>query len=222
MHRLYYSPGACSMAAHIVLDEIGEPYELELVSSRGVLGGEGTTSAAWLARNPKGRVPALSGVPGRIGGTDDLLTELHAILVYLARTHPAARLLPGDPAGDARAMEWMNWLASNVHAMSYGQIWRANRFVVEERDFAAVQAKGRQNLREQHAYIESLLADGRDWAVPGGYSVVDPYLLVLYQWGGRVGLDMHASYPAWTALMRRVVARPAVARVLAAEGITVF
>jgi glutathione S-transferase len=141
-HRLYYSPGACSMAAHIVLEEIGEPYDLELVSSRGRVGGEGTTSPAWMAQNPKGRVPALSGVPGRIGGSDNLLTELHAILFYLARTHPRARLLPTDPAGEARAIEWMNWLASNVHAMSYGQIWRANRFVADERDFAAVQHKG--------------------------------------------------------------------------------
>src|ERR1700704_2282650 len=128
-HRLYYSPGACSMAAHIVLEEIGEPYDLELVSSRGRVGGEGTTSPAWMAQNPKGRVPALSGVSGRIGGSDNLLTELHAILFYLARTHPQARLLPTDPAGEGRAIEWMNWLASNVHAMSYGQIWRAQRFL---------------------------------------------------------------------------------------------
>jgi glutathione S-transferase len=196
MHRLYYSPGACSMAAHIVLEEIGEPYDLELVSSHGKLGGEGTISPAWMAQNPKGRVPALSGVPGRIGGSDNLPTELHAILFYLARTHPHAQLLPTDPAGEARAIEWMNWLSRNVHAMSYGQIWRANRFVIDERDFAVVQIKGQQNLREQYAYIERVLDDGRKWALPGGYSVVDPYLLVFYQWGGRVGLDMKDSYPA--------------------------
>jgi glutathione S-transferase len=165
-------------------------------------------------------VPALSGVPGRIGGADDLLTELHAILIYLARTHPDARLLPIAPAGEARAIEWMNWLASNVHAVSYGQIWRANRFVANERDFAAVKAKGQQNLREQYAYIERLLADGRDWSVPGGYSVVDPYLLALFQWGGRVGLAMRADYPAWTRLTERVATRPAVRKVLADEGVT--
>src|ERR1700722_13224532 len=104
MHRLYYSPGACSMAAHIVLEEIGEPCHLELVSSRGKLGGEGTTSASWIEQNPKGRVPALTGVPGRIGGADNLLTELHAILFYLGRTHPSAGLLPLDPAGEARCI----------------------------------------------------------------------------------------------------------------------
>jgi len=208
------------MAAHIVLEEIGEPYDLVLVSSRGQMGGEGTTSATWLAQNPKGRVPALSGVQGRIGGSENLLTELHAILFYLARTHPQSHLLPSDPAGEARAIEWMNWLASNVHAMAYGQIWRANRFVADERDFAAVQTKGHHNLREQYAYIERLLGDGREWALPDGYSVVDPYLLVFYQWGGRVGLDMKSAYPAWRKLTDKTLERPAVQRVLADENIS--
>jgi glutathione S-transferase len=218
---LYYSPGACSMAVHIVLEEIGEPYELELVSSRGHLGGVGTTSAEWNGKNPKGRIPALSGVTGRIGGSDELLTEAHAILFYLARTHPDAGLLPADAAGEARAIEWMNWLSANVHAMSYGQIWRPNRYVADERDYAAVQSQGRQNIREQYAYIESLLGDGRDWAVPGAYSVVDPYLLVFYEWGARIGLDMKIGHPAWCDLTRRTLQRPAVQRVLAHENISI-
>lgn len=208
------------MAVHIVLEEIGEPYELELVSSRGHLGGVGTTSPEWTAKNPKGRIPALSGVTGRIGGSDQLLTEAHAILFYLARTHPGARLLPADAAGEARAIEWMNWLSGNVHAVSYGQIWRPNRYVADERDYPAVQSKGQQNIREQYAYIESLLGDGRDWAVPGAYSVVDPYLLVFYEWGARIGLDMKTSYPAWRHLTQRTLQRPAVRHVLANENIS--
>ena len=216
MHRLFYSPAACSMAVHIVLEEIGEPYETELVSTRP---GGGTGTAAWKVRNPKGRVPALTGVPGRIGGEGDLLTEAHAILFYLARTHPKARLLPTDPAGEARAIEWMNWLSGSVHAMSFGQIWRSGRFVVDEKDYAAVQSKGQQNVREQFAYIEALLADGRDWAVPGAYSVVDPYLLVFHNWGGLIGLDMAAAYPAWRDLTVRTLQRLAVQRVLAKEQV---
>lgn len=210
------------MAVHIVLEEIGEPYELELVSSRGHLGGVGTTSPEWKAKNPKGRVPALSGVAGRIGGAHDLLTEAQAILFYLARTHPDARLLPDDIAGQARAIEWMNWLSSNVHAMAYGQIWRPNRFVADARDYAAVQGKGQQNVREQYAYIETLLGDGRDWALPGGYSVVDPYLLVFYEWGVRIGLDMPTSYPAWRRLTEQTLVRPAVQRVLRDENVVIF
>jgi glutathione S-transferase len=222
MRRLYYSPGACSMAVHIVLEEIGEPYELELVSSSGEREGRMTATPAWRAVNPKGRVPALSGVPGRIGGAADLLTEVPAILLYLARTHPAAGLLPADPAGEARCLEWLNFLSGNVHAMAYGQVWRPLRFVAEEKDMAAVRAKGMENVRAHYAYIESLLADGREWGVPGGYTVVDPYLLVFFQWGGRVGLDMPGACPAWTGVTRRMLARPAVRRVLAQENVQVL
>jgi glutathione S-transferase len=114
----------------------------------------------------------------------------------------------------------MNWLASNVHAMSYGQIWRPNRFVADEQTFAVVQTKGQQTLGQQHGYIENLLADGREWALPSGYSVVDPYLLVFYQWGGRVGFDMKNSYPAWRRLTEQTSRRPAVQRVLAHENVT--
>jgi glutathione S-transferase len=78
-----------------------------------------------------------------------------------------------------------------------------------------------QALREQYAYIESLLGDGRDWAVPGGYTVVDPYLLVFYEWGVRIDLDMKTSYPAWRDLTQRTLQRPAVQRALANEKISV-
>jgi glutathione S-transferase len=226
MYQLYYSPGACSLAPHIVLEEIGAPYELELVSSRarapGVGEGRMTATPTWKAINPKGRVPALSGVPGRIGGAADLLTEAPAILFYLARTYPEAGLLPRDPAGEARCLEWMNWLSGSVHAMSYGQMWRPLRFVADEKDFPAIKVKGEQNVREQYAYIERLLADGGDWTVPGGYTVVDPYLLVFYQWGGSIGLAMRDVYPAWTRVTECVVNRPAVQRVLAHEKVPVF
>jgi glutathione S-transferase len=99
MLKLFYSPGACSMAAHIVLEEIGKPYEAEVVS---IPKGQ-TQELEWKAVNPKGRVPALLGVPGRMGGKPDLLTEVNAITFYLARTNPGAKLLPADPAAEARA-----------------------------------------------------------------------------------------------------------------------
>ena len=216
MHTLYYSPQSCSLAPHIVLEEIGTPYAAELVTATD---GLMTDTPAWRSVNPKARVPALSGVPGTAGGVEGVLTEAHAILVYLARANPAARLLSLDAASEARAIEWMNWLSSNVHGMSFGQIWRPGRFVGDSALFPAVQARGMENLREQYAYIERLLGDGREWAVPGGYGVVDAYLLVFYRWGTRVGLDMAAAYPDWAALSRRTVARPAVQRVLDRLGL---
>lgn len=221
MHRLFYSPGACSLAAHIVLEEIGLPYEIELVSASGRHEGEMTSTAQWKAANPKGRVPALSGVPGHMGGRPDLLTEAPAILFYLARVHPSAGLLPSEPAGEARCLEWMNYLSGSVHATAYSQIWRPLRFVGDDKETAAVVAKGEQSVREQYEYIETLLADGREWAVPTSYSIVDPYLLVFFRWGRRIGIDMASSHPAWTRLTQRIAARPAVRRVLAREGIDV-
>ena len=207
MHTLYYSPRSCSLAPHIVLEEIGLPFLTELVTTTN---GAMTNTAEWRAKNPKARIPALSGVTGSAGGLPGILTEAHAILLYLARTNPEAELLPTDAAGEARAVEWMNWLASNVHAMSFGQLWRPHRFVSDPALFPAVQARGIENLREQYAYIEALLDDGRDWALPGGYSVVDPYLLVFYRWGIQVELDMATAFPAWSVLTRRILARPAV------------
>lgn len=222
MYRLFYSPGACSLAPHIVLEEIGLPYEMELVSSSPSGDGMTTMSAAWKAINPKGRVPALLGVPGRIGGTDNLLTEANAIVMFLARSNPSVGLLPPDPAEEARCLEWMNWLATSVHATAQIQIKRPHRFIADERSYPAIQAKGAEAQRENFAYIESLLADGRAWAVPYGYSVVDPFLFVFYGWGKRFDWDMRTLYPAWTAHTNKVLARPTVQRAIAQEGLTYY
>ena len=216
MFRLYYSPGACSLAAHIVLEETGAPYETELVSA---LNSQMTETPAYRAINPKARVPALWPVPGTIGGRDGVLTEVGAIMVYLARAFPEAGLLPGDPAGEARCQEWLSWLTGSVHGQAYGQVWRAHRFTDDADGMAAIQAKGMANIVDHYRLIEAVLADGRDWAVPGGYSIVDPYLHVFHRWGGRIGLPMAADYPAWARLDAAAGARPAARRALAAEGL---
>jgi len=222
-HLFYYSPGTCSLAPHIVLEEIGEPYEMTLISASGPREGEMTSTPAWKAINPKGRVPALLGVPGRIGGAVNLLTEVPAILTYLARTNPVANLLPSDAVAEARCIEWMSWLSSNVHSMAFAQMWRAQRFTTDEEGLAAVRGRGRENVSECFAYIEKLLADGRGWAIPEGYTIVDAYLLVFYYWGRcRIRLDMGKLCPAWTRLSERVAERPAARLAMKIEGITIF
>jgi glutathione S-transferase len=215
MHKLYYSPNSCSLAPHIVLEEIGEPYEAEIIQSTDSLM---TGTPEWHAINPKGRVPVLTGVPGSIGGAPNILTEVPAILNFLGGTYPEAKLLPADVSARARANEWMNWLSSNVHALSFAQIWRPQRFVDDPSCNDAIRAKGRSNLVEQFAYIERLLEDGRDWSVPGAYSIVDPYLLVFWRWTFRIELDV-APYPAFTELAQRVMTRPAAQAVMRRTGI---
>lgn len=215
MHKLYYSPSSCSLAPHVVLEEIGAPYETELVIATD---SAMTGTPEWHAINPKGRVPVLTNVPGSIGGAPDVLTEVPAILTFLGRSDPAARLLPEDAAGQARAAEWMNWLSGSVHAMSFGQIWRPHRFIDDPELFPAVAARGRANLADQFAYIESLIGDGRDWALPSGYSVVDPYLLVFWRWGRSVGFDM-SSYAAWSRWATRIYDRSAVLAITTRLGL---
>lgn len=216
MHRLYYSPGACSLAVHIVLEEIGEPYEAEVRSAKN---GEGTTTADYLALNPKGRVPALTGVAGGSGGAPNLLTEAVAILLFLARSHPEGRLLPADPAGEARCLEWLSWISVDLHGIGYGQLWRSHRFVRDPALHEAVKTKGMENIRAAYDHIDRILSDSRDWAVPGQYTVVDAYLVVFWLWGRRIGLDMDAEWPNWARLMSKVLERRAVKQALVQEGI---
>ncbi|MGN6580260.1 MAG: glutathione S-transferase family protein [Bordetella sp.] len=206
---LYYSPGACSLAVHIVLEELDAPYRLECVS---VADGE-TAREPYLNINPKGRVPALA-----IKEEGRVLTELPAILDYLAHSDPAGRLLPGGGAlPQARREEWLAWLSGWVHAVGFGLLWRPGRFDTDPAHYDALHAMGRRTIEKAFQDIERQLADGRQWAVAEGYSVVDPFLLVLFRWGNRIGLAMHQAFPAWAALCAKLLQRPAVVRALEQE-----
>jgi len=206
MYKLYYSPGACSLAVHIVLEEVGMPYDLEKVSVQG-----GATSRPdYLAINPRGRVPALS-----YGG--QVLTEVVAILAFLAHRHPDASLLPSDPWLLGRCHEWLSWLSSEVHP-AFGQVWRPERSVETVAYHDDVRAKGRANIQLRLAEIEARLADANGYAVGGQYTLADPYLLVYHGWGRFVGLDM-TKYPAFSRHASLVSSRAAAQRALKQEGL---
>src|ERR1700680_1478517 len=115
---LYYSPGACSMSAHIALEEVGTEYEPRVVK----LAENQQRQPDYLAINPRGRVPVLVLADGTV------LTECAAILLYLARKFPKAKLWPDDPLAQARCIEWLSWLASSVH-VAFAQTRRPPRFV---------------------------------------------------------------------------------------------
>jgi glutathione S-transferase len=211
MLKLYYSPGACSLAPHILLEELGLKYQLELVA----LAENKQQTPGYLAINPKGRVPALLTHEGEV------LTEAPAVSWYIALQATHASLIPHGTLAQARCLEWFNWISGTVHAMAYGQLWRPHRFVADEALYGAVKAKGQEMVLEHYASIERRLAD-RDWAVGNAYTLVDPYLLVFYRWGERIGLDMRTGYPGWTRHAERMIARAAVQRALQQEGIQVW
>jgi glutathione S-transferase len=211
-YTLYYSPSACSLAAHIVLREVGAKFNLELVSVR-----DGATSQApYLAINPKGRVPPLA-----IEGESRVLTELPAILVFVARQFPETTLLPAGLMQEARCLEWITWISVWVHSVDFGWLWRPGRSSRDGAHHETLTKQGLDVITDALKDIEAQLADGRGWAVPGGYRIADPFVLVLYRWSNRIGMPMSSLCPAWTELSYRIAARSAVVAALNCEGITI-
>ena len=203
---LYYSPGACSLAPHIVLEELGIPYEAVRISTA-----QGQQrSPEYLRINPRGRVPALA-VDGKV------LVENVAILSFLGGGFPQKGLWPKTTWDQAQALSMMAWLADTVHP-AYAHLFRPERYVQGESHLEAVKEGGRKAFGDCLAEIDRLLA-GRKWAVGGHFTVLDAYLLVFYRWGNRNGFPVK-DLVNYTALVDRVLARPAVKKTMADEGIT--
>jgi glutathione S-transferase len=184
MLTLYYAPGSSSMAVHIALHEIGVQFEARPMSfNNGDL-----RSPTFLALNPEGKVPTLliDGLP---------LTEVAAILFYLARRFPEARLLPhNDPHGDAQAVSWMSFAASTLHP---------------------ARRQGLHQARQVYAIADRRLGEG--WAL-GTYSIADIHLFRLY-WRLVHSLDPSPyEFPNLTAHYMRMMARPAVQQTLEIES----
>lgn len=206
MLKLFYAPGACSLASHIVLEEMGDNFEairLDLAAGE-------QTKAEYLAINPHARVPALVTPQG-------VLTESPAILAYLADLKPEHGLLPRDAFARAQAASRMSWLSSHLH-VAFAHVWRPRRFTDDASADDGMKAKALKVVADGLQTLDASVL-GREWA-GDAYSVVDPYLLVMRRWGARLGLDMSA-YGALVAHSDRVAARPAVQRVLTREGIRI-
>ena len=203
MLTLYFSPGACSMASHIGLEETGADYvEKQILLARGE-----QKTEAYLKINPRSKVPALD-VDGRI------ITENTAILAYLARRFPDKGLMPRDPVDEAHCIGTMAWFSNIVHP-SYQRYMRPERFAEGEAAQATVKEMGRKSFWENCKEVDALL-QGKKWMVANQYSVADPYGLVFYGWGVRGGYPMNdlAHYTAWKD---RMLERPAVRKILESE-----
>jgi glutathione S-transferase len=111
----------------------------------------------------------------------------------------------------------MSWLAS-VHSSTVASIWRPERFSDDMPSREAISAHGKTQLQKHYADIDKMLT-GKNFAMGMQYGVCDPYLLVFYRWGNRMGLDMKSLYPNWTKHALRVAQRPTVKRVFEVEGI---
>jgi len=202
MLRLYYAPGACSMAAHIVLEEGAEAYEAKRVD---LAKGE-QRSAAYLKINPQGRVPALRLDSG------ETVSENTAILPFLGKRYG---LWPKEPVAEARAMSTIGFFAASVHP-AHAHISRPERYASDSAHYPNIQETGRKAFHDYLKQIDARLA-GRQW-LGEDYSVLDPYALVFYTWGVRRELPM-AELKGYAAFKDRMLERPAVRRVVEEENI---
>jgi glutathione S-transferase len=204
--KLYYAPGACSFASHIALEEVGIPYETQKLN----LAEGDQRKPDYLKLNPRGRVPTLV-VDGHI------LTENVGILTYLGGGYPKAGLWPKQTWDQAKLVSSMAWLSNSVHP-TYGHLLRPARYADDAAAQEAIKAKAKQMYADYLKEIDGLLA-GRKWSIADHYTVLDGYLLVFYRWGNRSQLPVK-ELRNYTALAERVMARPAVKKVMADEGIT--
>ena len=203
--KLFYSPGACSLAPHIALEEAGADFEPVRVT---LAQGE-HLKPEYLAINPHARVPALA-------ANGVVVTENIAILNYIADTFGAEGSVPrGSPLEAARCNELLGWFSSSVH-IAFAQVWRAERFTRDETVHEAIQSGGREVLAQQFAEIDGLC--GENWLVDGRFSAADSYALTFFRWGRRIGVDM-SGYRGWAELCGRILERPAVKRALEREGL---
>ena len=199
--KLYYSPAACSLAVHIALREAGLPFDLAKVDlGRHLLADRSLLSDV----NPKNYVPALEIEAG------DVLTEVAAILQWVAEQAPGRHLLPPAPTLELqRAREWLNFIATELHKGFSPWLWH-------KETEPATREQVIQKLHARLALVEEHLA-ARE-TVLDRFSVVDTYLFTILNWAGILRFDLSA-YPAIRAYLGRIAGRPAVRAALAAEGL---
>jgi glutathione S-transferase len=205
MLRLYYATGTCALATHIALEEAGAPYEAVPVDLRS----QSQRSAEYLAVNPKGRVPALVTDTGT-------LTETPALLCFVAQRFPEADLAPlSDPFALAQIQEFNSYLCATVHvAHAHGR--RGSRWADDAGAIEAMTRKVTANVTDCFDLIEQKFLKG-PWVMGDRYTISDPYLFTIAAWLESDGVDT-SRLPRVMEHRRRMLTRPAVQKVVVAEG----
>ena len=204
MLGLYYGPGACSMASHIVLEDSGEKYDpIRMDLAKGEQRAE-----EHLKRNPLGRVPVLRLDDG------SHLAENTAILPYLGKRFG---YWPKDAVAEAKALALIGYFASSVHP-AHAHIGRPERYTADQSAYPGIKEQGLKTFHGYLKQIDGMLA-GREW-FGNAYSVLDPYGFVFYTWGVRRELPM-VELKNYTAHKDRMLKRAATQRVVEDEKVKV-
>ncbi|BBA37367.1 glutathione S-transferase [Methylocaldum marinum] len=201
--KLYMTPGSCSTGIHILLEELDLPFEAYLVD---LLAGD-QNRPDYLALNPKGTIPTL------VRDDGSALTEFQAIAWWLARTYPQAKLLPDDADGEARVLEAMAYAVGTIHMQGFTRIFTTDQYTPNEAEREAVKQRGLDIVAKGYGILDGLLR-GQEY-VAGRFSIADAALFYVEFWGDKLKLELPDNCRAH---YQRMLARPAVQRVLREEG----
>jgi glutathione S-transferase len=201
--KLYYTPGACSLSDHIVLEWIGRPYEAVRVSR------EERKSPAYLAINPAGAVPAFE-------ENGWVLTQNAAILNYLADSFPDAGLAgDGTTRSRAEVNKWLAMANADIHP-AFHPLFGATSYLDDPALIELSKQAARAKLRTLFERVDAQLA-GRDW-IAGTRSIADPYLFVVTRWAMAMEVDL-SGLDNLQRFFERMLADPGVQRALRQEGL---
>ncbi len=204
MLTLYYTAHTCSLASHIALEDAGAEYSLKRID----FGRTEQQSPAYLAINPKARVPALATARG-------ILTETPAMLAFIAQSYPVAKLAPlDDPFAFGEIQAFNSFLCSSLH-VAHAHRMRGYRWVDDPAAIAAMQKKVPQTVGAGFELIERTMLKG-PWVMGAAYTIADPYLFTLEQWLEKDGVDL-GRVPRVVEHRERMLERPAVRKAIAQE-----
>ena len=203
--KLFYAPGVCSIGIHVLLEEIGKPYDLELVNLR-----EGAQyQPQFTGVNPKSKVPTLQRDDGSI------LTEFPVIAYWLARQNPQAKLIPSELETELRAMEAMEYAVGTMHGQGFARIFRPGNFGPADQE-EQVKARGREMVEKGFQILDKALA-GKNYLGGANLSICDAAVFYCEFWAaGRLGMQLP---PNVAAHYERMKGRPAVQRTMQQEGV---
>jgi glutathione S-transferase len=201
--KLHYKPGACSLASHIILNELGASFDLDKTDTDA---GKTETGGDFRVISPNGYVPAL------ITDDGEIITENPAVLQYLADRAPDAGLAPPNGTmARTRLQETLNFVSSELHK-SFSPFFTGKELTDAQRQTAEA------GVGRRAAHIERRLADGRAFLQGDTFTVADAYAFVVLNWAGFVGVSL-AAHPKTQAYVARIAARPASIKAMIAEGL---
>ena len=211
--KLYWGPHTCAIGIHVLLEEIGKPYETEQLD----VSGGATHKPPFIGINPKGKVPTLVRDDGSV------LTEFGAIATWLARTSPGKGLLPDEPDAEARVVEVLDYVEGTIHGQGFTRLFVPAKFAPQDvvhgtlgLGHASVERQGREIAEMGFAILDPQL--GRQpYAVGDTFTIADAALFYVERWAAPQGIALPVNVAGHFARMK---ARPAVAQVMRSWGET--